>query len=121
MATDKTLEIFFQNCDEEYCSVHAFFSRFQENPASKFNCGGCDYTANSCPAANYLRGETDKSLLQFKFMEKFKYAEENREKKTLGWQEIGFRWVLNGHAKKFGELYDLNGDDFSFDDIFLSN
>ncbi len=120
MATEKTLAMFFENCDETYCSVREFFSRFENNPASNVDCSGCDYTAKSCPASSYLFQEDDKMLFQWKMMEKFKYAEENREKKKLGWDEIGIRWFSNGYAQRFRILYNSKKP-FTFNDIFLSN
>jgi len=44
-------------------------------------------------------------LTQLKCVERFKFEESEREGRDIGWDEAHIRWVANGYAKRFAELY----------------
>ena len=52
-------------------------------------------------------------LAQLKCLEKFKWEESEKEGKDIGWDEAHIRWVSQGYAKKFADLYseDMNPKD----------
>lgn len=45
-------------------------------------------------------------ILQLKCIDRYKFFESKREGKDIGWSEALERWVKNGHAKRFSEIYD---------------
>lgn len=48
----------------------------------------------------------DRTALQLKCIEKFKYEESERQKKDIGWDEATKSWCKLGYAKKYAEVYD---------------
>ena len=48
---------------------------------------------------------SDRTLIQLKCIEKYKYEISNYQKRDIGWEETFQRWVEDGHAEKFAEVY----------------
>ena len=44
-------------------------------------------------------------LIQFKCIEKYKYIISKDDGREIDFSEATYRWIANGKAKKFGELY----------------
>lgn len=45
-------------------------------------------------------------LVQMKCIEKFKYEESERQGDDIGWHDAGMRWVDDGFAENFADVYD---------------
>ena len=54
-------------------------------------------------------------LIQLKCIEKYKYEQSESEDQDIGWEEAHMRWVSEGYAKKFADIYQ---DDLSFKQIW---
>ncbi len=48
----------------------------------------------------------DRMLEQIKCIERFKYEESQRQRKDIGWNQANLLWTINGHAKRFAEVYE---------------
>lgn len=47
-------------------------------------------------------------LYQLKCVEIYKWDESKKEGKDIGWEEAHIRWVENGFAKRFADIYEKN-------------
>jgi len=54
-------------------------------------------------------------LIQIKCIEKFKFEESQRNGSDIGWQEASIRWVDEGFAKKFNDVYN---EDMTFKETY---
>ena len=50
-------------------------------------------------------GSADRTLVQLKCIEIFKYERSRQEGKDIGWEGAHKAWVEEGFAKKFSEIY----------------
>ncbi len=48
----------------------------------------------------------DRTLEQFKCVERFKFERSRVEGKDIGWREAHRFWIEEGYAKKFAEIYE---------------
>jgi len=54
----------------------------------------------------YILHTDDRTLEQFKCIEKFKYEQSQREEKDIGWERAIKSWIDEGYAQKFREIYE---------------
>ena len=61
-------------------------------------------------------------LIQFKCIEKYKYILSQNAGREILLNEATERWIADGHAKKFGELYKPTNffNDYDIEALFLS-
>ncbi len=50
----------------------------------------------------------ERTLIQMKCLEIFKYEEGERVNKDIGWDAAILLWVERGHAKRFAEVFNEN-------------
>lgn len=77
-----------------------------EKLIDQLGCEGCKYCfwkqfAKSVSLNPY-------NIVQLKCIEKFKWEESEKEKKDIGWNEAGFRWIEKGYAEKFEKCFNEN-------------
>jgi hypothetical protein len=79
----------------------------------------CHYSGEYCIFKEMIlsMGIADRTLIQLKCVEKFKYEESERQKKDIGWQSAWLMWVELEYAKKFSIIYDENPE-ATFKEIF---
>lgn len=61
-------------------------------------------------------------LIQFKCIEKYKYILSQNARHEINFNDATQRWIADGHAKKFGELYVpvTSFDNYDIEKLFLS-
>lgn len=61
-------------------------------------------------------------LIQFKCIEKYKYILSKDAGREIDFNEATHRWIADGHARKFGEIYRplTTFNDFDIERLFLS-
>ena len=54
-------------------------------------------------------------MVQIKCVDKFKYEQSEKEGKDIGWEDAFDRWVKDGYAKTFADVFD---EELSFTKIY---
>jgi len=49
---------------------------------------------------------SERLIMQLKLIDKYKFEQSKSDDKDIGWTEAINRWVANGHAKRFADLYE---------------
>lgn len=70
-------------------------------------CGGINYCFLCEIMAKDIK-YNKRLLLQLKLVEIYKYTESEKEKHDIGWHQAMTRFVDNGYAAKFAEIYREN-------------
>lgn len=70
-------------------------------------CDSCPRKEEYCLLKEMIAhsGINDKTAIQFKLVEKFKYEESERQQRNIGWQDAWKLWVERGYAKQFTTSY----------------
>jgi hypothetical protein len=109
MATQETLDIISQNCSDAYCTLREFFKRkLRPDLTNCTDCVGCNGNKN-CTLKREASRYEDRILFQFKEIEMLKWFMGEVMHIDIGWDEAGHRWVGEGYALLFHELYDIQG------------
>ncbi len=108
MATEETLDILSKDCNERYCTFREFFRRKTIQDFMEIDCLGCD-GGKFCDLKKRALKYEDRTLFQFKEIELFKFFIGEDTKIDIGFDETAFKWIREGYAGLFHELYDIEG------------